>query len=107
MDSRFVLRCAMSMNLVQFQSKLSVPNIFQQFGIEAAGTVIVDRALRVQSLSCSYYSDTASRLVFAMSFNAVPASLITRNSASARLFVEDLIISSRTDARLCPNEAFN
>jgi len=54
----------MSMNLVQFQSKLSVSKIFQQFGIETSGTVIVDRALRVQSLSCSYYGDTASRLVF-------------------------------------------
>jgi hypothetical protein len=56
MDSRFALGCAMSMTLVQFQSKLLMPKIFQEFGIETAGTVIVDRALRVQSLSYSYLS---------------------------------------------------
>jgi len=107
MDSRFVLGCAMPMNLVQFQSKLSVSKIFQQFGIEAAGTVIVDRALRVQRLNCSCYDDTEHQGWCSMSFNAVPASSITRNSASARLFVEDIIINSQTDARLCSNEAFN
>jgi hypothetical protein len=53
MDSRFALGCAMSMNLVQFQSKLLMPKIFQEFGIETVGAVIVDRALRAQSLSYS------------------------------------------------------
>jgi len=97
----------MSMNLVQFQSKLSASKIFQLFGIEAADVVIVDRALRVQRLNCSCYDNTEHQGWCSMSFNALPASSITRNFAIPRLFVEDLIISSRTDARLCSNEAFN
>jgi hypothetical protein len=105
MDSRFALGCAISMNLVQFQSKLSVLNIFQQFGTETAGTDIVNRALRVQSFSCSYYGKIASRLVLDI-FQCDPAAFclsnvcvgacITKNAASTRLFVEDIIISSKT-----------
>jgi hypothetical protein len=103
------------MTLVQFQSKLLMPKIFQEFGIETAGTVIVDRALRVQSLSYSYYREIASRLMFVIfqcdpaafcSSNVYVGAFITRNSASTRCFVEDIIINSKT-AWLCSSEAFN
>jgi hypothetical protein len=43
----------MPMKLVQFQSKLSEPKIFQQFGIKTAFTAISDSVPRTQNFSCS------------------------------------------------------
>jgi capsular polysaccharide biosynthesis protein len=115
MDSRFALGCAISMNLVQFQSKLLMPKIFQEFGIETAGAVIVDRALIVQSLSCSYYGEIASRLMLVI-FQCRSCRILLIQCLCRRIhhkkfrehsiFVEDIIINSKT-AWLCSSEAFN
>jgi hypothetical protein len=63
MDSQYILGCAMSMNLVQVQPKLSTSEASQRFGIEAAYTVTLDRASKIQNSSCRYYGEIESSFV--------------------------------------------
>jgi hypothetical protein len=63
MDSQSVSGCAISMDRVQFQSKLSMPKIFQRFGIETVCVANQDRALREQNFSWSYCGKMESSFV--------------------------------------------
>jgi hypothetical protein len=62
MDSQFFIGCAMPMSLVQFQSKLPIPEIFQRSGVEFSCQFIADNVLRAQSLGC-YHCEIESRLM--------------------------------------------
>ena len=57
----------MPMNLIQFQSELSMFKFFQQFGIEAPSTVILEKSLGSQSFSCSHCGERAPRFVHSRS----------------------------------------
>lgn len=74
MDSQSVLGCAMSMNYLQSQSKLSIPEFFQQFGIENIYMAILERTLRTQDFSYSQ-CEVESRLVL----DAGPADIKSRS----------------------------
>lgn len=65
MDSQSFRMC-MPMSLGQFQSKRSIPEIFQQSGVEFPCPVIADSVLRAQSLGC-YHGEMESRLVLDVS----------------------------------------
>ncbi len=58
-----ILERCMSMNLIQFQSGLSIAKFFQQFAIQALCTAILEKALGSQSFSCSHCGGTAPRFV--------------------------------------------
>jgi hypothetical protein len=60
------LGCAMPMSLGQFQSKRSIPEIFQQSGVEFPCQLIADSVLRAQRLGC-YHCEMESRLVLDVS----------------------------------------
>jgi hypothetical protein len=60
------LGCAMPMSLGQFQSELSIPDIFQHSGVECSCQFIADSVLRAQSLGC-YHCEMESRLMLDIS----------------------------------------
>lgn len=62
MDSRILVSCVMSMSLVQTQAKLSVPEIFQQLGVELSCPFSADSVFRAQRLGC-YHCKIKSRLM--------------------------------------------
>ncbi|MDO9049776.1 MAG: hypothetical protein Q7U66_18855 [Methylobacter sp.] len=53
----------MFMNLIQFQSGLSMPKFFQQLGIEVPCTAIPEKALGSQNISCFHCDERSPRFV--------------------------------------------
>lgn len=75
------------MNLIQFQSGPSIPKFFQQFGIEALNTAILEKALGSQSFSGSHCGKVTSRFVrnifqwrFCRSQSSLKLSVLIKNA---------------------------